>query len=563
MPRELLRAPGHDRGRSLGWLAAAWIEHFCVHGPGDVQGEAVVLDDELLGFVADCYALEPSGRRQYDDAFLSRAKGRAKSELAGFLVLFEGFGPCRFAGWAKGGETYDFGGFVYTYSPGEPMGQHVTYPFIRCMATEESQSGNTYDNVYYNLTEGPLASHMPRDAAGLTRVMIPGGGEIRPSTAANASKDGGKETYVVFDEVHQYVLPELRRMYATVSRNKSKRKIAQPWALLTSTMYRPGENSVAEKSHERAQAIRDGRVREHRLLFDHREAPAGVDLTNRAAIISALREVYGPAADWMDLDGMIDREFWNIERDIEDTRRYFFNQPTGSHDSWLAAPDLKQNASDAVISEGDDIALFFDGSVSDDATGLVGVRISDGLAFVAGCWERPEGHAGDGWRVDKADVDRRVREVHRQFKVAAFFADVKEFEQYIDSWGSDFGGGYVIEATGGKARHAVAWDMRGHLFDFTVAAGRHLVDIKEADAPYEDPDSPAAGPYASALVRHTLNARRSSNKYGVSITKEGRESPKKIDLAVCWIGARMVRRLVLASPKWSQRRTRTGRVAGF
>jgi hypothetical protein len=79
VPRELVRAPGHDRMRSLGWLAVDWIEHFTVHGPGDVQGDAVRLDDEFAGFVVDCYAHNPAGRRLYDDAYISRAKGRAKS----------------------------------------------------------------------------------------------------------------------------------------------------------------------------------------------------------------------------------------------------------------------------------------------------------------------------------------------------------------------------------------------------------------------------------------------------------------------------------------------------
>jgi hypothetical protein len=97
--------------------------------------------------------------------------------------------------------------------------------------------------------------------------------------------------------------------------------------------------------------------------------------------------------------------------------------------------------------------------------------------------------------------------------------------------------------------------MRGHVKDFTEAAMRHLVDVKDGEAPFSG---------ESRLVTHSLNARRAPNKYGVSITKEGRESPRKIDLAVCWVGARMVRRLVMASPAWEKRkRRRTGRAYGF
>ena len=44
---------------------------------------------------------------------------------------------------------------------GDPVGVPVHYPFIRCLATEESQAGNTYDNVEYMLTEGKAADAFP------------------------------------------------------------------------------------------------------------------------------------------------------------------------------------------------------------------------------------------------------------------------------------------------------------------------------------------------------------------------------------------------------------------
>jgi hypothetical protein len=397
MPRERITAPAHDRNRSLGWLGLAWIEHFCVHGPGDVEGvpldpnasDGLPLDDEFAGFIVDAYALTSSGRRIYDSAFVSRAKGRSKSELAGFIGLFEAEGPCRFAGWAEGGEVYRWRDFKYRYSKGEPMGRPIVYPFVRCLATEEGQSGNTYDNIHFNLTEGPLAEGLPTGAAGLTRVFLPNGGEIVPSTASSSAKDGGKETFTVFDESHLYVTPELRRMYVTVDRNCRKRKASTPWALQTSTMYQPGQDSVAERSHVRARAILEGRSRETRLLFDHREAPADVELTDGDAVIEALREVYGPFADALDLQGILENEFWNIEKDVEDSRRYFFNQPTAARDAyvthpqWAACEDKSRR-----VADGETIVMFFDGSKSDDATGLVGCRVDDGHLFVIDCWEK-------------------------------------------------------------------------------------------------------------------------------------------------------------------------------
>lgn len=201
----LVRAPGHDRHLSLGWLACAWMEHFVVHGPGDVQGQPIRNTDEYTLFIVDCYALgdSPSNAHMlYDSAFFSRPKGCDKSGLGARLGLFEALGPCRFAGIARGGEVYEdpWGlGFRYVYEAGEPMGRHVTAPMIRCMATEESQVGNVYQTIHYNLTDedAPLFQ-VPGIDAGLERVYLPFGGDIRVSTASSSAKDGGKETFVVF-----------------------------------------------------------------------------------------------------------------------------------------------------------------------------------------------------------------------------------------------------------------------------------------------------------------------------------------------------------------------------
>lgn len=555
MPRELVYAPDHDRELSLGHLGWAWVEHFCVHGPGDVQGEPVELDGEFGGFIVDAYAVRATdGRRIYDSAVISRGKGRAKSELAGFIGLFEAFGPCRFAGWARGGEVFEWRDFRYEFQPGEPLGRPVVYPFIRCLATEEEQSGNTYDNIYFNLTEGPLGEDLPSGVAGITRTLLPDGGEIRPSTASSSSKDGGKETCTIFDETHLYVTPELRSMYKTVDRNCRKRRDAQPWALQTTTMYQQGDNSVAEKSHERAKAIVEGRSRAARLLYDHREAPPDVDLTDREQLRAALAEVYGPFADVLDLDGIIENEFWNIEKDVEESRRYFFNQSTSARDAWITKPQWGACAdASKTIADSDPVVLFFDGSKSDDSTGLVGARVEDGHLFVVEAWERPAGLAGKNWQVDRTDVDRVVRATFDRHDVVAFFADVAEFESYIDEWAGAFGDRLVIQATTGKYAHPVAWDMRSHVQEFTEGAGRFLVDVRERDLTHDGD---------SRLQTHVLNARRRPNRWGVSISKEGRESPRKIDLAVCAVGARIARRQILASAAWRKRRARkrTGRV---
>src|ERR1022692_1525505 len=274
---------------SLGAEVCDWIEEYLVHGPGDVQGSAIVLDDEFRSFLYRAYEVYPrahawAGRRVYQRAFLSRPKGRAKSSLAAMGVCVEALGPVRFDGWR---------GNV-------PIGAPVTSPIIRCLATEENQAGITYDGALYMLSEGLVCDEYPGLDLGVTRVNLPGGGSIEPVTSASKSKDGGRESFIVLDEAHLWTTPELHRLFAVVSRNVVKRRAADGWLMITSTMFGPGEGSVAESLHAAAKGKGSPN-----FLWDHREAPADVDISDDKQLRRALEYVYGDAAEWTNIDGIL------------------------------------------------------------------------------------------------------------------------------------------------------------------------------------------------------------------------------------------------------------------
>lgn len=252
------------------------------------------------------------------------------------IECFEALGECRFDHWAEPGEVSDWG---YEFEPGEPVGRQLKYVEALNVATEESQAGNTYDAVVYMLHKDTCSAALldrfgPMDV-GITRVNLPDSrGSIEPVSASNESKDGGKSTFIVADETHLWTPPangvfKLGKMHQTMVRNLLKRRQAAGWMLETSTMYAEGEQSVAEGTHNTAR-VASG---DSRLLFDHRQASEHWDLSIRSQRIDALKEAYGPAAAWMDLEAIAD--YWDDPQASEaEFRRFWLNQPVS-----LASPD--------------------------------------------------------------------------------------------------------------------------------------------------------------------------------------------------------------------------------
>ncbi|HEY0644803.1 MAG TPA: hypothetical protein VGD39_15355 [Nocardioides sp.] len=412
---------------TLGWQVIDWMETYLCHGPGDVQGERWEIDDEIALFICWLYRVHPqdhplAGRRLARRGILSRPKGRAKSEIAGGLMCAEGLGPVRCDGFDANGD---------------PVGVPVTYPFIRCMATEEDQAGNTYDNVVYMLSEGEAANEyafdIGRSAETSTRVILreETGGEIRPSSSGDASKDGGKESGATADETHLYISRQLRAMHRTVSRNTGKRKIAEPLMVETTTAYQPGENSIAEQAAERyAHLPIEECLTKHGVLYDHRQGSEPKRFGDNRSLTKALREGYGPAADWMDFPRIV-----QIIREAEDPEeegyRYYLNIPRRTKEQWLAPAEIKTVLTEDVPETAAPVAAGFDGSDVDDHTALW-VCTQDGLMVPVGIWV-PTLDAN--WR---QDANAAVDWLFENFKVPRFYGDPPWWQKEMGDWASKY-----------------------------------------------------------------------------------------------------------------------------
>ena len=505
---------------SLGYQVLDWLVEYTCHGIGDIQGQRLEgdfdLDDEIRDHIIECYRLDPqTGRRAFKEVVFSRPKGRAKSEIAALIAIAEAYAPVRFDGWD---------------ADGQPVAKPVTSPLIKCLATEEGQAGNTFANIAFIAGEWGQDEHpdIYAGSGGVRRyqsasaIYLPQGGEIRASTSGAASKDGGLETHVVADETHLYVLPELRQMYATISRNLGKRKDADSWLQQTSTAYRPGEQSVFETT---LTMWRKGELPES-VYVNHREASGKIDIEDKDRTLRQLREVYGPASEWIDLDRKYqDMRDPRICADEETAARYFLNRPMSSRDAWIPADVVDRQAAPEVVDWGTEIALGFDGSLRDDSTVLIGSRMSDGFLFPLGIWEKPAGPSGNFWEVPRLDVMAAIRLVFDRFKVTRLYMDPHEWRSEVDALAEEF------------PERVIAWTT-GNYKQMNAALDRLRTDLISGGAPVEMDDGTIRpmglvkhsgdGPF----VEHFKNAYAWPRGGYTLVKKEHPKSDRKIDSVV-------------------------------
>lgn len=414
---------------SLGYQVVDAIEAYMCHGEGDLLEKPAAIDSEMLDHIVECYRLdEQTGRRVFDEAVLSRPKGRAKSEIASWVATAEAFLPVRFDGWDANGQ---------------PVAAPVSSPLVKILATEEGQTGNTFKTIAFIAGEWGQDNHpdIYGGATGIRKyqsasaIYLPRGGEVRACTSGAASKDGGLESHVVADETHLYVLRELKAMYATVARNLGKRKIAQPWLHQTSTAYRPGERSVFE---ETLTAWRKDEI-SSRVFVNHRQAKGKIDLDDRERTMRQLVDVYGDSAPWQDLERKYaERNDPRIYEDEAQFIRYALNRPHAGVDAWIATDVVARQVRLEAVAPKAGVALGFDGSLRDDSTVLFASRMSDGFVFPIATWNKPAGAEGAAWEVPRLDVLAAIREAFSHYDVARLYADPHEWRSDIDTLAEEF-----------------------------------------------------------------------------------------------------------------------------
>lgn len=452
------------------------------------------------------------------------------SPFAAALCLFELLGPCRFDGFDR-------------HEPFGVRAKPMSMPLVQIVATSESQTANTIRMVRaFCQKKGPLARKYDLEVA-KTFIETPGGGKLQQMTSSAHSMEGGEVSFVVGDELEHWLPAQGGpAMLETIQQNAAK---MGGRFMGTCNAWVPGEQSSAEAIFEAWCDQEDGLTRgKTKILYDARIAPPNTVLTDepeegQVGLTKALEYVYEDCP-WVNLES-IKEQIWSPEYPESRSIRFFLNRPNAAEASWITLEEWTQlRKPDRKVGPGERIVMFFDGSKSNDHTALVGCCMEDGHVFKIGHW-KPEKPLGV---VNVAAVDAGVRKAFDTYNVVAFWADVREWESFTrTAWPEDFGDRLIVPAVrGGMSASPIAWDMRSHAYQFAEAAETAFTEIQQQTFTHDGD---------SALGEHVSNCRVNEFKGRWSVKKESPKSSKKIDLAVCMIGARMLYRHVKNSKEWA------------
>lgn len=606
---------------TLGWQIQAWVEgipefgvagHLHALDETDEYGAPVPfrLTSEQLRFILWMYAVNEDGRFIFRNIVLQRLKGWGKDPLAAVITAVEFVGPSRFAGWANRDYT-DLG-----LRANDPVGRRHPRSWIQIAAVSKEQTKNTMTLFPGLFTPETIAEH------GIDigkEVIYAHGGKCRIEAVTSSPKtlEGARPTLVIKNETHHWLSNnDGHEMSDVIDRNITKSKGGQARTLSITNAYNPGEDSVAQQERESwEEEVASGwRITTmYDSLEAHKDAlmylpdvwvgndDAGKKVFRepteeevRAYVETVILAVRGDAT-WLDVESIVSailKPAPGKENSVSTLRRFYYNQVLAAEDAWAhpeavkraIMPEVtelrKQTGSDklrvgwAPVGNDEPIVVFFDGSKSRDSTALVGCRISDGYTFMLGVWQQPKGDRSKKWLIPRAEVNHRVDEIHKRFNVVAFFADpshaldddddTRYWDDYIDAWHQRYQERYVFWATkGGDGVHSVMWDMAApaHQQTFVKAAERFVGELEtKNDVEEYAPSFQICG--HPALVNHLNNARAYSHPkgYGISLHKGSRNSKRKIDLAVCAVGARMLRRMVMNMKREEEKRDDIGAI---
>lgn len=526
--------------RSLGWWGLGWSGVWLQH-----KRKPWRFTHEQARFLLWWYAVDDTGEFLFQDGVLQRLKGWGKDPFGACYLAIEALGPSRYAG------EIDTWPYVAAIDVEDAWCQTAAVSLEQTKNTMRLMPGLFTEEARrrYGLQIGKELIHADNDKRLIQAV-----------TSSPATLEGARSTAVLLNETHLWNSSNQGHdMADVIERNSAKSEDGAARTLRITNAFEPSEDSVGQRDREAFEKIAAGEYAPGAtgILYDSLEAPPDAPLAAKHTP-DVVRAIRGDST-WLS-PARIVKSILDPRNPPSRSRRWWYNQITATEDAWVTPMQVDAATKELPEAAGDEWVAFFDGSKSDDSTGYMRCRLSDGHLVMVDVWQKPAGEKAKTWTVPRRKVDRAIRADIGTHKVVAFWADPSHakledgtgyWNGIIDGWHRDFGKKFKVwPVRSGNRRHSVLWDMSNpeHLRIFTEAAEAFTDELGRGEITHDG---------HPALRQHMKNARRAPNRFGVGLAKEHRESARKIDLAVCAVGARMLRRIVL-----NARKSKGGRVVG-
>lgn len=540
------REDGHWKlpEHTLGWNLLAWSGYWLRDSKRRAPWKWT---NEQARFWLWFYALDDDGTPLHDNAVLQRLKGWGKDPMAAGGAVSSCFADLTFDHWGRNGE---------------PVGREEPNAWVQVCAVSQEQTKNTM-----KLLPGLIPAETRRrygiQLGKLNLYALGDSRQIEAVTSSPLALEGGRPTFLIRNETQNWNSSNGGDdMDGVLSGNAAKSEAGVNVKMLDiCNAYRDGEDSVAQRVREAWEGTQGDPNSEDKglrpkymdfgLLYDSIEAAPDTPMSEET-IPKVVEDVRGDST-WLSTSKIF-KEIINPKNPVSESRRKWFNQCEAPEDAYVTSQEWDANEHpELALEPGEEIVMFLDCSLTDDATALAACRVSDGFVKPLGLWQRPPGKRGDTWKVPREAVDDTVREAMSRYRVVAFWGDPSHvlddetglhyWDPLFDAWHRDYGRRLRLWARPeGRDKHAVMFDMVR-----TDVQKRFVAYVDQAYTAICDKDFPHDGD--ARLRSHMLNARRQPTRVGMSIAKEGRESRRKIDLAFCAIAARGMRREYLNSRK--------------
>jgi phage terminase large subunit-like protein len=436
---------------------------------GSQSGERLVLRDWQRRLLGQMFARRADGHRRFRSSLVGIARKNGKSALLSGIALY---------GLLMEGD----GAEVYSVAGDRDQARIVFEQAKRMLEMDEDFS----DLV-----------RPYRDA-----IEVPSTGSVyRVLSSESRLAEGLSPTLVCFDELHVQPNDDL---WNVMSLGSGARVDPLVIAITTagSRTYSNGQDSICYRLYQHGKRVVSGEEQDPSFFFAWWEPDGGETADHADRVV--LAQANPGIGDLVSLEDLETSRMRVSEAEYRTKRTNVFvvaQESALPHGAWAENVDA-----DRVVPDGAEIVLGFDGSWSGDSTGLVGCTL-DGHLFVVDAWESLD---DQHWRVPIADVEARIRESCRRFRVREVVCDPFRWQRTMQVLEDD--GIPVVEwPTNSVGRIVPAWQR----FYDAVLDGRlsHSGDAR--------------------LARHLENMRIKRDARGGRPVKDAKDSRRKIDLGIC------------------------------